>query len=78
MITTSLMLGTGVGYKHFLIDLMNCIHFLILCRAFATYETGEQIDSEKKYTEQNLLDKCKEKLVVDNKNLENPLDIKNG
>ena len=78
MITTSLMLGIGVGYKYFLIELMNCIHFLILCRAFATYETGEQIDSEKEHTEQKLLDEYKEKLVVDNKNLEDPLDIKNG
>ena len=49
MITTALMLRIGVRYKHFLFELMNCIHFFILCRAFVTYETGEQIDSEREH-----------------------------
>ena len=78
LITTSLMLRIGVRYKHFLFELMNYIHFLILCRAFATCETSEQIDSEKEHNEWKLLDEYKEKLVVDSKNLKDPLDIKNG
>ena len=78
LITTALMLRIGVRYKHFLFELMNCIHFFILCRAFVTYETGEQIDSEREHIERKLLDEYKEKLVTDSKNLEDPLDIENG
>ena len=78
LITTSLMLRIGVRYKHILFERMNCIHFFILCRAFATYETGEQIDSEREHIERELLDEYKEKLIVNSKNLEDPLDIKNG
>ena len=49
-----------------------------LCKAFATYEIGEPIDSEREHIERKLLDEYKEKLVVDNKNFQDPLDIKNG
>ena len=44
----------------------------------ATCETGEPIDSQREHIERKLLDEYKEKLVVDNKNLQDPLDIKNG
>ena len=76
LVTTSLMLRIGVRYKHFDFERMNCMHFFILCRAFATYETGEQIHSEREHIERKLLDEYKEKLVVDSKNLQYPLDIK--
>ena len=67
LITTALMLRICVRYKHFLFELMNCIHFFILCRAFATCETGERIDSDREHIERKLLDEYKEKLVVDSK-----------
>ena len=79
MTTAFFMLRTGVRYRHFLFEPLNCKHFFYLMyRAFATYETGEQIDSAREHIERKLLDEYKEKLVVDNKNLEDPLDIKNG
>ena len=78
LITISLMLRNGARYKPFLFELMNCMHFFILSRAFATFEIGEQIDSKREHIEQKLLDEYKEKLVADSKNLEDPLDIKNG
>ena len=61
-------------YNHFPFEVMNCIHFFILCRAFATYASGEQIQSEREHIERKLL----ENLVVDSKNLEDPLGLKNG
>ena len=53
--TTSFMLRIGLRYKHFLFELVNRIHFFILYRAFVTYETDEQIDSEREHIERKLL-----------------------
>ena len=50
--------------------------FLSYVGFFVTYETGEQIHSEREDIERKLLDECKEKLVVDSKDLEDPFDIK--
>ena len=71
------MLRIGVRCRHFLFVLLKCKHSLsFLCRAFATYETGEPIDSEREHIEPKILDEYKEKLVVDNKILQDLLDIK--
>ena len=72
------MLRIGVRYKHFLFEFINWIHFFILRKAFATYETGEQIDNEREHIEQKSLHEYKEKLFLDNKYLEDLLDIQNG
>ena len=72
------MLRIDERYKHFLFEFINCIKFFILRRAFATCETDEQIENEREHISWKSLDKYKEKLVVYNKNLQDPLDIKNG
>ena len=73
---TSFMLRIIVIYKHFLLEFMNYIHFFIVCRAFSTHKTGEMIDNERGHIKWKL-DEYKQKLAVDRKNLEDPIDIQN-
>ena len=62
-----LVWGTGIFFLNSRI--VNI--FFILCN-------GEPIDNEREHIERKLLDEYKEKFVVDNKNLQDSLDMKNG
>ena len=46
--------------------------------AFATHENAEPIDSDKDHIERKLLDECKAKRSTNDKDLPDPIDVKEG
>ena len=52
--------------------------FYNLFRTFATQENGEPIDNDKEHIERKLLDEYKAKCSTNDKDLPDPIDLKEG